>query len=56
MKKKIIIVSAVLIVIVITAFGVFEYQKAHKKIDFITAEVDRGTIVNEVTSTGELQR
>lgn len=55
MKKKIIIVSAVLIVIVMAAFGVFEYQKAHKKIDFITAEVDRGSIVNEVTSTGELQ-
>lgn len=55
MKKNIVVVIVVLVLISIAVFSFLEYRKAHSRIDFITAEVDRGSIVNEVTSTGELQ-
>jgi HlyD family secretion protein len=55
MRKKITIVAVVLIVIVIAAFFIYQYGKSHNKMDFTTAEVDRGSIMSEVTSTGELQ-
>jgi len=55
MKKKIIIITVLVVIAIAASLGVFEYRKSHSKVEFITAEVDKGTIIHEVTSTGELQ-
>jgi HlyD family secretion protein len=55
MKKKLTLLIVLLVVIVIAACCIYGYRKTHDKIAFNTADVDRGSIVNEVTSTGELQ-
>lgn len=55
MKKKLLWIAVILILTGIAAFSIYEYTKMHDKIEFITAEVDKGPILSEVTSTGELQ-
>ncbi len=55
MKKKIILIISVVILVSAAAFYIYQYRKAHDSMNFTTVEVDRGSIVNEVTSTGELQ-
>jgi HlyD family secretion protein len=55
MKKNAFLLIIIVILIATAAVVIFNYRKAHAKIDYITAVVDRGTIENIVTSTGELQ-
>lgn len=54
-KKKVIIIAAAAIIVVAAGFWIFGGKKAARKIDFVTEQVQKGSVSNSITATGTIE-
>lgn len=54
-KKTIIIIGAAVIVLVAAGCWIFGGKKAARKIDFVTEQVQKGSVSNSITATGTIE-